>query len=126
MREIIFRGRTARSGRWVQGDLDTREPGQPQIRTAGGFRLDVRPETVGQYTGMHDRHGRKIFEGDLVESTQSADPAQFRVVWLEDEGRFMYEGETGDYPLLAFAWCDLTVTGNVYGEAGGNDGAGHS
>lgn len=119
MREIIFRGRTLRSGKWIQGDLDTRSAGQPQIQTAGGFKLDVRPETIGQYCGVSDRKGRKVFEGDVVAAGHSGsgdDPLSFRVVWLQDEGRFMYEGETGQFPLLAFLPDDLEVVGNVYQE----------
>ena len=65
MREIEFRGMDA-LGVWIYGSLDlTRD--RPEIVEEEGCRNSVQSETVGQYTGMKDDNGVKIYEGDVVD-----------------------------------------------------------
>lgn len=69
MRIIKFRGKdaTGRKG-WVYGDLVhnqrvTKTGLEPRVMVGG---YEVIPETVGQFTGLLDNHGKKVFEGDIV------------------------------------------------------------
>lgn len=69
MREILFRGKRIDNGEWVFGAYFPESAPYPATIFNGrhNSRGDyVKTETIGQFTGLTDKHGKKIFEGDIV------------------------------------------------------------
>jgi hypothetical protein len=114
MRQIEFRGLRTDGKGWAYGDLLQPHQGNPDtfIAVDNGHIQPVNPSTVGQFTGLYDRNGVKIFEGDKHSDggvvIWNADDASFCWYWEHVETVGM-EGES--------SWAE--ITGNIHEPATG-------
>lgn len=116
MREILFRGKREDNGEWIEGYL-VRRPSAIQVgEHCSHWAIDRPPNdpddsgevrfvdgnTVGQFTGLVDKNGRKIFEGDVV-------------LYKGDErGVITYDEETARFCVSFDTWC--TDFDHLYGK----------
>ena len=141
MRNILFRGKTISTGEWVYGGYHTINGRHFIVKTVRytpseygeqtscyGYKLyEVHPETVGEYTGINDKDGKKIFEDDII--LFGDEP--LLVYWNTEAFSWMAKTPV-QHPCIKFphnnwdhvelAWIDAEVvcTGCVTTQVGGN------
>lgn len=126
MREILFRGKRIDNGEWVDGAYyqQTDWYGDPcdkhNIITSMGSLCDdisldyheVDPKTIGQYTGLTDKNGKRIFEGDIVDILTENE--EIGVV-AYDDGGFLVEADGFCVDFHAnINGTDLEIIGNIH------------
>lgn len=120
MREILFRGKRIDDGEWVEGAYFPQNDTYPttifERHCAGYF---VRSETVGQYTGLKDKNGKRIFEGDIVKAQDDLIFSPFcdglvgKVVYIETA--FFIEPKDPAKSEYLFNECAVyEVLGNIH------------
>lgn len=116
MREILFRGKSVTDGRWVFGDLSNYGDCKT-ITTVKDFSIidscEVIPETVGQYTGLKDLHGTRIFEADIVKVYDVyCNETVVGVVEFCDGSFRIYDKDFTSYDR--WMYCRVEVIGNIH------------
>lgn len=124
-REILFRGKLEYNGKWIYGDLLQYENGDVAIFgeklssfgcecTEMSKRDRVIPDTIGQYTGLKDKNGNKIFEGDIVRLGGGFHYFTFNIEY----GSFVAASIKGDIGIRLFQRtitnCGYAIIGNIH------------
>ena len=121
MREIHFRGKRVGKGGWVYGYYKYVKMLDEHIIVGDDDYVSytVIPETVGQNTGLKDRDGGEIYEGDVLRNVDNplVDKLPFKVVWSDYYGAWFWwssEGEVvTDYFYQSIAKC-CEIIGNIH------------
>lgn len=126
-RIIKFRGKNIHTGEWIVGSLLSIEDTcfiiekvdfDFDYRTeAHAFWFDctekeVDPNTVGQFTGLHDKNGKEIYEGDILGCPE--DGYFLNEVVIFAEGCFMVKDDYTTTPMCAIDAQYRTVIGNIH------------
>lgn len=135
MREMLFRGKRVDNGEWVQGfyvckkrpyfkdkgvnlehiicdNVEVEDGNYKQFVDTIMTTYVVNPETIGQYTGLTDMNGNKIFEGDTVWNSYDEDYG--KVEWDNDMAKFIITFSTFTVDFDSVCGEELEIVGNVY------------
>lgn len=124
MREIKFRGKRVDNGEWVYGDYHRRAGGvhciidmQPDWQGKVMYQLSqVDPDTVSQFTGLTDKNGKEIYEGDIVANDFGNNNIVNMTVELCTDGYWALHEIDGDDTMhfVADYLKEIELIGNIH------------
>ena len=119
MREILFRGKRTDNGDWHEGEDIMRNTirGKVCLAKIGEDWISVDPETICQFTGLYDKNGKKIFEGDIVKIPlyESIHEQVIAVVaWDIKKAVFYLHGKRVKTDFYHYFGDDCEVIGNIH------------
>lgn len=115
-REILFRGKSLSTGQWLFGFyravFDNHE-----IIGFGGERWEVDPTTVGQFTGLLDKNGTKIFEGDIMSINPEFGESFASIIYEDGAFKYRYDTSPQKPDAYRFEYHNMSiheVVGNIH------------